>query len=192
MAQALRTDTDEEMVQLVYDTGAFLRGSFVLASGKQSTFYFDSKLLTLNPKGSYEVGRYFFEKLRDSGSEAVGGMALGAIPIVGSVTMVSHLEDDPLPAFFVRKEAKSHGTEKQIEGNLPTDTDTPVAILDDVVTAGGSILQAIDLVEAEGIPIVSVMCILDRNEGGKERLKERGYDLQALYTIEDGDIRFNP
>lgn len=191
MTQALHTYTGEEMIQLVYDTNAFIRGSFILASGKLSTFYFDSKPLTLNPRGSYMVGSYFFEKIRDSEAEAVGGMALGAIPLVGSVTLVSYLEGEPLPAFFVRKEAKSHGTEKQIEGNLP-ESEVPVAILDDVVTGGNSIMQAIQAVKSNGNPIVAVMCILDRNEGGREFLEERGYTLQAMYTIEDGDIYFNP
>ena len=132
-----------------------------------------------------------FEKLKASEAESVGGMALGAIPIVGAVTLISHLEDEPLPAFFVRKEAKSHGTEKRIEGNLPA-PGTPVAILDDVVTGGNSIMQAIQAAESNGNPIVAVMCILDRNEGGREYLKEEGHDLQAMFTIEDGEIQFNP
>jgi orotate phosphoribosyltransferase len=191
MTQVLTTKSGEEMVDLIYDTGAFLRGSFTLSSGKPSSYYFDSKLLTLNPMGSYEVGRYLFEKLKASEAESVGGMALGAIPIVGAVTLISHLEDEPLPAFFVRKEAKSHGTEKRIEGNLPA-PGTPVAILDDVVTGGNSIMQAIQAAESNGNPIVAVMCILDRNEGGREYLKEEGHELQAMFTIEDGEIQFNP
>ena len=187
-----------EMVNLVEEKGAFLRGSFTLTSGKSSSYYFDSKLLTLDPEGGYVVGKYFFEKLKDTGAKAVGGMALGAIPIVSAVTLLSYKNQQGLPAFFVRKEAKSHGTQSLIEGNFPKDDASaslsPVAILDDVVTGGGSILQAIDAVEAKGNPIVAVMCILDRNEGGRDALSKRGYDLQAMFTIvNDGAmLRFNP
>ena len=188
MIQTLATTESEELAQLIEDTGAFLRGTFILSSGKTSSYYFDSKPFTMDPKGSHEVGKYFFQKLSYTPVEAVGGMALGAIPIVGSVAQVSHLEGQPLPAFFVRKEAKAHGTQNLIEGRFPSDPNTPVAILDDVVTGGGSILQAIDAVEEKGNPIVAVMCILDRNEGGRERLKERGYDLDAMFTIEDGEL----
>lgn len=191
MTQVLPTELGEEMVKFVEEKGAFLRGKFTLSSGDISTYYFDSKLLTLDPEGGYKVGKYFFDKLKESEVEVVGGMAEGAIPIVGAITLISYHEAHPLPSFFVRKEPKTHGTMKQIEGNLP-ESEVPVAILDDVVTGGGSILQAIELVEAKGIPIVSVMCILDRNEGGRERLRKRGYDLQAMYTIRDGEIYFNP
>ena len=192
MTQILIAESDE-MVQLVHDTGAFIHdGSFKLSSGKPSTYYFDSKLLTMDPEGGYKVGKYFFGKLRDSDAEAVGGMALGAIPIVEAVTLISHMKERPFPGFFVRKEAKAHGTQNLIEGNFPADPNVPVAILDDVVTGGGSIMQAIEAVEAKGNPIVSVMCILDRDEGGREFLKKRGYDLQAMYVVEDGKPQYNP
>ena len=190
MTQTLISESDAK-VELIKRMG-FLRGTFTLSSGKTSAYYFDSKPMTLDPEGSYEVGKYFFDKLSRSGAEFVGGMALGAIPIVEAVALISHFEARPLPGFFVRKEAKSHGTEKLIEGNFPDDRAAPVAILDDVVTGGGSILQAIEAVEENGNPIVSVMCILDRNEGGRELLKKRGYDLQAMYVVEDGEPRYNP
>lgn len=181
-----------EMVHLLEEKGALLRGSFTLSSGDVSTYYFDSKRLTLDPEGGFEVAKYFLEKIKETDAKVVGGMAEGAIPIVGLITIQSYFDEYPLPAFFVRKEPKTHGTMKQIEGNLPTDTDTPVAILDDVVTGGKSIMQAIELVEAEDIPIVSVMCILDRDEGGRELLRKKGYELQAMFTVKDGEIYFNP
>lgn len=179
-----------EYVQLLVDVGALLYGEFTLASGKSSTYYFDSKPLTLDPEGAYVVASYFLEKISVN-VVAVGGMALGAIPIVSNVAMLSRQSERPLPAFFVRKEAKTHGTKNLIEGNLPEDTAKPVAILDDVVTGGGSILQAINAVEDAGNPITDVMCILDRSEGGREVLKERGYTLRAMYTMVDGQPRFN-
>ena len=184
---------EDELLQLIKDVGALLYGDFTLSSLKPSNYYFDSKPLTLDPKGAYVVGNYFFEKLKATDAKAIGGMELGAIPIVSAVTLLSHQHQQPLPAFYVRKEPKQHGTQSLIEGNFPKDDDSlaPVAILDDVVTGGGSILQAIDAVEAEGNPIVAVMCILDRNEGGRERLMKRGDNLQAMFTMVNGRMRFN-
>ena len=184
---------EDELLQLIKDVGALLYGDFTLSSLKPSNYYFDSKPLTLDPKGAYVVGNYFFEKLKATDAKAIGGMELGAIPIVSAVTLLSHQYQQPLPAFYVRKEPKQHGTQSRIEGNFPKDDGSlvPVAILDDVVTGGDSILQAIDAVEAEGNPIVAVMCILDRNEGGRERLMKRGYNLQAMFTMMNGRMHFN-
>ena len=186
-------DADADaMVKMLSDTGALLYGEFTLVSGKTSSYYFDSKLLTMDPVGARAVGGYFVNKLRFADAQAVGGMAVGAIPLVSAVTAIGSAEGYGLPSFYVRKEPKSHGTQNLIEGKFPDDPNAPVAIMDDVVTAGGSILQAIDAVETRGNPITEVMCILDRNEGGRERLQERGYELKAMFSVEDGEIRFNP
>ena len=166
------------------ESGAWLEGDFLLASGKRSTYYFDSKLFTLNPKYADFVGIYFFDRVRESSAVAVGGMAHGAIPLVSLIVPISEREGHSLPGFYVRQEPKRHGTEKLIEGNIPPDRTQPVAIIDDIVTRGGSILKAITAVEEAGNPIVRVMCILDRNEGGREALRERGYGLEAMYTVE--------
>ena len=184
-------------VGLLEEVGALLYGNFTLSSGKSSSYYFDSKPLTLNPEGAHIVGTYIFDKLRQSDVRAVGGMALGAVPIVEAVTLISYINNHPLPGFFVRKNAKEHGTARIIEGNLPKDKSHPVAIIDDVVTGGKTILQAIEAVKAEGNPITEVMCILDRGEGGREVLKQRGYDLKAMFITvskQEGEveIRFNP
>ena len=184
-------DATDEMVNLLTESGSLLYGNFTLASGKTSSYYFDSKLLTLDPRGANVVGEYFFQKLAYTGVEAVGGMALGAIPIVNAVALISHQQEHNLPGFYVPKEPKSHGTQNLIEGIMPSSRNAPVAILDDVVTAGGSILQAIDAVEQRGNPITEVMCILDRNEGGRERLQARGYELKSMFSVEDGKIKFN-
>ncbi len=186
------TTYDGDMSNLLTDSGALLYGEFTLSSGKTSSYYFDSKLLTLDPKGAAAVGAYFLDKLVGSGVVAVGGMALGAIPIVSAITLLSAHNGEPLPGFYVRKEAKTHGTQNLIEGNFPKNSNAPVAIIDDVVTGGGSILQAIDAVEAQGNPIAAVWCILDRREGGTDRLQERGYELQAMYTMIDGKPVLNP
>ena len=185
-------DAPNQMVNLLQESGSLLYGNFTLASGKTSPYYFDSKLLTLDPEGAKVVGEYFFNKLADTGVAAVGGMALGAIPIVNAVALISHLRGHNLPGFYVRKEPKTHGTQNLIEGKFPDDDpNAPVAILDDVVTGGGSIMQAIKAVEDCRNPIREVMCILDRNEGGRDMLLKHGYELKSMFSVEDGKIKFN-
>ena len=187
-----------DLDSLLKRVGALLEdGPYVLGSGRVSPYYFDSKELTLDPDGQFVVANYFLEKLKLSTAQAVGGMADSAIPIVSAIVAESRIQGHPLPGFFVRKEAKAHGTEKLIEGKVPLDRSCPVAIIDDVVTGGRSILKAIDAIEDLGNPISDVMCILDRREGGGDELKARGYDLRSMFTVEltaKGvvELEFNP
>lgn len=176
--------TKLSLEDLVRTTGAFLQGSYTLSSGRSSDYYFDSKLLTLDPAGSRAIGECFLDILNGTSAEAVGGMAHGAIPIVSAVTYSSELQGKPLPGFYVRSEPKQHGTQNLIEGRFPEDCDTPVAIIDDVVTGGDSILKAIEAVKERGNPIVKVMCILDRDEGGREKIRDNGYELDSIFVIE--------
>ena len=192
----MTTDTSTvDWVRTAKEMGALLEGEFVLTSGKRGGFYFDCRPLSLNPAGSHLLGTHFFERLKDTGVGAVGGMAVGAVPIVAAVAHVSHLAGRPLPGFFVRDARKGHGRGRQIEGNLPEDISIPVAIIEDVVTTGRSVLAAIDAVEEAGNPILEVMCVLDRDEGGREALAARGYELKPILTVEtgaDGAPRLRP
>lgn len=169
----------------VIRTQAFKRGDFVLVSGRRSPYYIDGKLATLSAEGAYLTGRAVFEVIRDSGAEAVGGLTMGADPIATAVAIASFEEGSPIPAFFVRKEPKKHGTRKWIEGPLPDKPGVNVAIVDDVITTGGSVFQAIDAVEKAGCLVRMVVVLVDRLEGGGEVLRERGYDFTPLFTIED-------
>jgi orotate phosphoribosyltransferase len=145
-------------------------GDFTLASGKKSTFYFDSKRTTLLPEGAWLTAREVLRLVRDKGirAEAIGGLTLGADPIVCPVAALSHVEGPKLRAFIVRKEAKEHGTGRRIEGNLPAAS--RVIIVDDVVTTAGSTLKAIEAAEAEGHSVAAVICLVDREEGGAAKL----------------------
>lgn len=145
-------------------------GDFTLVSGKKSRFYFDSKKTTLLPEGSYLVSREILRLIREKGiqAEAIGGMTLGADPIVCPVSALSYQEGPPMRAFIVRKEAKGHGTGRQIEGNLRPGC--RVIVVDDVVTTAGSTLKAIDAVLEAGLEIAAVLCLVDREEGGTEKL----------------------
>lgn len=162
---------------------AYKEGHFVLASGKTSDFYLDCRLVTLDPEGLTLFARLIAAELRDANISAVGGLTLGADPIAAGVAVVSHLEGAPARAFIVRKEAKGHGTQKAIEGELAAGD--RVAIVDDVMTSGGSVKQAIAEVEKAGAQVAKVICLVDREEGGSKSLRDAGYDFRAIFTIRD-------
>lgn len=147
-------------------------GDFTLASGKKSRFYFDSKKTTLLPEGAYLTAVEVLHLLRSNGvrADAIGGLTLGADPIVCPVAALSHVEGPPLRAFIVRKEAKEHGTGRRIEGRL--EPGSRVVIVDDVVTTAGSTLKAIEAAEEAGHEVCAVVCVVDREEGGTERLSK--------------------
>jgi orotate phosphoribosyltransferase len=163
---------------------AFRTGEFTLSSGRKSSYYIDGKQVTLSAEGSHLFARLLVEKLRGSGVEAIGGLTLGADPIVGAVAAISRAEGAPIDAFIVRKEPKSHGTRRRIEG--PLREGARVAIVDDVITTGGSLLRAIEAVREEaGAQVVKVLCLVDRQEGAEENLRAQGYELEPIFTLRD-------
>jgi orotate phosphoribosyltransferase len=171
-------DTIDRLLQLALELGALKYGDFTLSSGKKSSYYFDGRLLSLNPQGANLIGQALVPILHLAGVEAVGGPTLGADPIVTAVALTSYQEGDPISAFIVRKEAKAHGTGQGIEGALASGS--RVAIIDDTCTTGASLLHAIAAAEAAGCEVVKVLALLDRGEGGADELRRRGYDFQAL------------
>jgi len=179
-------DLREKLFLLLREKG-FKKGKFLLTSGKESDFYIDCRPVALDPEGAYLVGKLFFERLKSSLDQvrAVGGMTLGADPIATAVSLVSYLEGKPIPAFLIRKEAKKHGRGLWIEGiqNLPEGTG--VAIVEDVVTTGGSTIKAIERAKEEGLRVVRVLAMVDRDEGGREILKSYGYEIESLFTRHD-------
>lgn len=152
-----------------------------LSSGKESDYYIDAKLTTLDPEGSHLVATIFLDMIKDLAVDAVGGFTLGADPIVGSVVTLSHLRGRAISGFIVRKEPKKHGRQKLIEGVLPEGA--RVVIVEDVVTTGSSVKKAISAVEEAGGKVLRVLCIVDREEGGREALK--GYDFTPIFTIKN-------
>ena len=163
-------ENEHEQLRRILKENSLMFGDFTLASGKKSSFYFDSKKTTLLPEGSWLTAREVLRIVREKGidAQAIGGLTLGADPIVGPVAALSHVEGPKLRAFIVRKEAKEHGTGKRIEGNL--EPGSRVIIVDDVVTTAGSTLQAIDAAREAGHTVVAVICLVDREEGGAEKL----------------------
>ncbi len=163
------------------------RGEVILSSGKRSPFYIDCRETTLHPEGAWLVGKILFEMIRASGKkvEAVGGPTLGADPMVTAISIESFQRGMPLPAFIVRKEPKGHGLKRWIEGRGNLKEGARVAMVEDVVTTGGSILKAIERAEEEGLEVVLVLALVDREEGGGERIRERGYPFHPLFNRRD-------
>ncbi len=166
---------------------SYRQGTFTLTSGKTSDFYIDGKQTTLSAEGAYLCGRLLFQLISEEISpiQAVGGMTLGADPLVTAVSIVSYLEKAPIPAFIVRKEAKGHGTGNYIEGLSNMPAGCTVALVEDVVTTGGTLLKVIERVEAQGFKVGLVATIVERQEGGTEELARAGYRLKAIFTREE-------
>lgn len=158
-----------------------------LSSGRSSDYYIDCKRVTLSPEGGFLTAKLMLDMIGPEVS-AVGGLTLGADPIVSSIAVVSHMQGKNIAALIVRKEPKTHGTMSYVEG--PTlEKGAKVAVVEDVVTSGASLLRAVERISAAGYQPVQVMTILDRQEGGREAILEKGFRLQALFTRDDLDIK---
>jgi len=146
------------------------RGSFTLASGRQSSVYIDARLTTMSPDGLATIGPLALQHLAEAGlaPDSVGGLTLGADPVSYAVAYASALAGTPIRAFTVRKEAKAHGTGRLIEG--PFRAGDKVVVIEDVITTGGSALRAIDAVQKAGATVVGVLTVVDREEGGREAI----------------------
>ena len=156
------------------------RGTFTLASGRQSDLYIDARLTTMSPDGLAIIGPLALERMRARGwaPDAVGGLTLGADPVSYAIAHSSALANTPLRAFTVRKEAKTHGTGKVIEG--PFQSGDKVVVIEDVITTGGSALRAAEAIRAAGGVIVGVLAVVDREEGGREALEAAGFAVESL------------
>lgn len=163
-------------------------GEFTLVSGKVSKYYFDGRLLTMSPEGAGLVAQALLPAIRESGAGAVGGPAVAAVPMVAGLAMLSGQDGGrPIDGFFVRPQAKDHGMGKSIEG--PVKAGVPVAIIDDACSTAGSLYLAIEAAEAAGHKVVLVACILDRNQGGSDRLRADGYNFVTLLEGDaDGNV----
>ena len=161
---------------------SYREGDFVLASGRRSDYYFDCRVTALHAEGSWLIGTLFNHMLRDMDIRGVGGMTMGADPLVAATTVISHEQGRPLHGLLVRKEAKGHGTGQFVEGLGNFAAGDRVAMLEDVVTTGGSLLKACHRISEAELNIVAVCAILDREEGGREKLREAGHELLALFT----------
>ena len=158
------------------------RGHFVLASGRTSTFYIDCRLTTMAAEGLVLIGQLGLTALRQAGwaPRSIGGLTMGADPVAYAIAAASVGHPPIIDAFSVRKEAKAHGTGRQVEGNF-TASD-PVVVVEDVITTGGSALKAIEAIRSAGGTVLGILAVVDREEGGRATLEAAGYPVVALTT----------
>jgi len=176
----------DELLKLLYQL-SYEERAVTLTSGKKSNFYVDGKQTTCHARGAFLTGHLFYERIKTCNVpvKGVGGLTMGADPIVAAISVVSAYQEDLLHAFLIRKEPKGHGKQLWIEGDKNFKTGDSVAIVEDVVTSGGSLLKAVERAQAHDLKVVQVLTLVDRLEGGAEFLLEHGLKLESLFTIED-------
>jgi orotate phosphoribosyltransferase len=158
-------------------------GEFVLSSGVTSNYYIDVRKTSLHPQGLQWISRLFWELLEPEGITAIGGLTMGADPLVAGLMLHSVQAGRPLDGFLVRRRAKDHGTRGQVEGNLAGHK--RVAILDDVITSGESALVAAEAAESYKAQVVRIVTVVDRNQGAAQVFQQRGYPFTAIFTVND-------
>ena len=175
------TRTDREQLRALLRERSVRTGDFVLSGGGRSTFYIDARVTTMSGRGQLLIGQVGLDALDAAGwtPGCVGGLTLGADPVAYAIAHAASREGRDLDAFTVRKEAKSHGTGRRIEGGFQHASD--VVVIEDVVTTGDSALRAIQVVEEAGARVAGVLTVVDREESGRERLERAGYPLVALF-----------
>jgi orotate phosphoribosyltransferase len=165
---------------------AFKKGKFVLSSGKTSDYYLDGRIITLTPEGAYLVASIILNMYKDKGLGAIGGPTLGADPIVGAIAALSHIQKIPLSTFIIRKAAKEHGMQRQIEGPVLKEK-VKVLLVDDVATTGKALIEAKQALDKIGVTVEEALVIVDRNEGAAGNLAKAGLKLNCIFRIEELD-----
>ena len=166
---------------------AYEKRRVVLSSGRESDFYIDTKQATLSAEGHYLVGRLVLAEVRALAPDvqAIGGLTMGADPIASATSLTSFLAGQPIPAFYVRKEPKGHGTNQWIEGKKGLPEGARVCVLEDVVTTGASTLKAVERCQSEGLQVLGVVALVDREEGGRAAVEAKGVRLRSLFRRSD-------
>lgn len=183
----MRSDLRKRIVALSFQQGE----EFILSSGKKSNFYFNMKPTMMDPEGSYLIAKLIIDRIKTMKTkvEYVGGLEMGAVPIVSAISPVSYQLDscEPVKAFFVRKKAKQYGTKSQIEGLAKNETleGKNVVIVDDVTTTGNSMLEAARVVEKEGGNVVEVITIVDRKQGAEAEIAKHNLTLYPFFDLDD-------
>jgi len=184
-AQRARVDGTDARARLleIIRKKSLLRGSFKLVSGAVSDYYLDMKPTTFDPEGATLIAEIVCGMLADDADvDAIGGLELGAVPIVAAVCAHS-FHGRPVNGFVVRKEKKGHGTDQKIDGNFKPNT--TVVLIEDVTTKGGSVMQAVNAVRAQGATVKKIITIVDRLEGAAENLRKEGLVLAPIFTTRD-------
>lgn len=179
------SDKKKRLVEMLTEL-SFQKKKVTLASGKESDFFVDCKQTILTAEGHALLGELMYEALAELGHVgAVGGVELGGCPLASAVSLISFQKGNPLPALYVRKERKDHGTGKRIEGDKALRPGLRVALLEDVVTTGGSSLKALKILREAGCEVAGIVAIVDRLEGGAKAIEAAGVKLVRLCTRHD-------
>lgn len=174
--------SDREQLRKLLKKALFFEET-TLASGKKSNYYIDARLVTLSSEGSLLVARVLLNMLEDYKVQAIGGLTLGADPIAGAIATLSGLEEIPINAFIVRKQTKAHGRQRLVEG--PSIEGQNVAVVDDVVTSGNSLLIAAQAAKENGAKVAITTALVDRQEGASELLEKAGFKFQPVFTVKE-------
>ncbi len=175
---------DKKKLHEIIKEKAFLKGDFILSSGKKSNYYLDCRKITLTPEGVYYTAKIFLDMVKSEPLDAIGGPTLGADPMVGALGVVSFQNGTPVNTFIIRKESKAHGGKKQIEGP-ELKSGATVVVIDDVATTGKAFLHALDVLDGAGIKVKTCLCIIDREEGAKAAVEARGCQMRSIFTAQD-------
>jgi len=183
--------SSKDQLRALLQKKSVFHGEFTLASGAKSDFYVDARVTTFDPRGACLIGEVGWQLVKETAAKlnknvnAIGGLTLGADPIALSIGIASQREHSstPLQVFTVRKAVKEHGRQKRIEGNFSAGNS--VVVIDDVITTGGSTIQAIDAIEEAGGHVAFVLVLLDRQEGGRENIEQRGHKVVSIFTRAD-------
>jgi len=181
------SDDRNRLIELLREL-SYERRKVVLASGRESDFYVDGKQTTLHAEGATLVGKLILEKIRNSDVpiDGVGGLTMGADPIATATSVVSTLDGGSLVhAFYVRKEAKGHGTKTYVEGRKNLPDGSRVVVVEDTSTTGGSAWKAVERCRNEGLDVVMLITVVNRLEGADEFIAERGMKHESLVTLDD-------
>ncbi len=173
----------ENLRQLILKE-AYFREKIILSSGKESDYYIDARRVTLSAQGVYLCAQLILDLVKQDAIEAIGGPTLGADPMLGAIAVLSVQAGRPLNTFIIRKAPKAHGKQQQVEGPL-LKKGSRVILIDDVATTGKAFVQSLDVLEPMGVIVKKAICIVDRREGAKEALAQRGCSLVSIFDIAD-------
>ena len=177
----------DQLISIIKKRSFSVGKEIKLASGRSSSFYFNMKPTMMDPEGAWLISELILNAIDGMGVEFVGGLEMGAVPIASSVAAISYERNHPVSAFFIRKKTKEHGTQKLIEGLTDEESldGKTVVIVEDVTTTGGSSLQAVEAVRAQGATVAFVLTIVDREEGAMETFHGAGVPFTALLSASD-------
>lgn len=179
------TDAAKQLLDLLSER-SFKRGQFTLASGATSNYYIDGRMSEVHSKGAFLIGQVLYEATKDLAFDAIGGMAVGAVPLTTAAVMHYHLNGRAVEGFWVRDKQKAHGTGKLVEGAVKAGD--RVVVVDDVITSGGSSVKAIDAVKEMGCQVVQVLSLVDRLQGAAKLFRDLGVPYRSVLTIRDFGI----